>query len=506
LNRIEEHAVNPAEDPPRPGPTADLPSNGARQLQKAPGGLARILVTNDQPEMLRLVDGALGDDYRCHFAATVAQAHKELALTEFQLALCDIQMIGGSGLALAEEITEEHPETAVVLITDRDDPEVARRAFTFGVHGVHGYLVKPFWPGQLLITVMNALRRRNLEMSERSFRQNLEDRRQTIIDMAPLAIYVKDREFRYIFANAQADELAGQETGGLLGETDEKFMSAAGLAQTLAIDRRVLDEGTTYEAEEDLGIDGDKRTFQTVKFPLLDEYGQATAVCGICTDVTAQKEAMRLRDALAAAQSQAIDELQLSRQETVERLTKAIELHDLSTGGHVTRIGKVAAYLASQLGLDPERVELIRLAAPMHDVGKIATAGEILRKPGPLTTEEREEMQHHTTIGHEILANSESELLRLAATIALTHHERYDGSGYPRGLVAEEIPLEGRITAVADVFDALLSERAYRPALTVEATVGIIEAGQGSQFDPQIVDLLIGGLDEVLSLHRESPG
>ncbi len=102
----------------------------------------------------------------------------------------------------------------------------------------------------------------------------------------------------------------------------------------------------------------------------------------------------------------------------------------------------------------------------MHDVGKIATPSEILRKPGPLTPEEREEMKRHTTIGHEILVDSESELLGLAATIALTHHERYDGSGYPQGLVGEEIPLEGRITAIADVFDALLSDRHYRPALT----------------------------------------
>ncbi len=465
-------------------------------------GLARILVTDDQPEMLRLVDRALGEQYRCEFAATIAQAHKKLGSTPFQLALCDIQMTGGSGLALAEEITEEHPEIAVILITDKDDPEVAKKAFGFGGHGVHGYLVKPFWPGQLLITAMNALRRRELEISERAYRHNLEERRQTIIDMAPMPIYVKDGAYRYVFANGQADELAGRERGQLIGQTDEAIMGPEALEQTRADDRKILRDGTTHRAEETLEIGGVERTFQTVKFPLLDEQGLATAVCGISVDVTGQREALQLRDELAAAQQQAIDELRLSHQETIEHLAKAIELHDFSTGVHVDRMARVTAFLARELGLDAERVHLLRLAAPMHDVGKIATPSEILRKPGPLTAREREEMERHTTVGHEILADSESKLLRLAATIALTHHERYDGNGYPRGQIGEEIPLEGRITAVADVFDALLSDRCYRPALPVEAAVKIIEEGRGTHFDPQIVDLLIGRLDEVLALRE----
>jgi putative two-component system response regulator len=353
-----------------------------------------------------------------------------------------------------------------------------------------------------LITAMNALRRRELEHSERAYRLNLEERRQRIIDMAPMPIYVKDDAYRYVFANAQADVLAGQERGQMLGQTDEAIMSAEALGPVRAVDRQILAKGTTYEAEETLEIGGVERTFQTVKFPLFDERGRATAVCGISTDVTAQREALALRDELSAAQQDAIDELHLSRQETVERLTKAIELHDFSTGKHVDQMAKVAALLGTCLGLDAEQVQLLRLAAPMHDVGKIATPSEILRKPGPLTPEEREEMNRHTTIGHEILADSQSELLRVAATIALTHHERFDGSGYPKGLAGTEIPLEGRITAVADVFDALLSDRPYRPALTVAETVEIVKENRGAQFDPQIVDCLLEHLDEALLLRR----
>ncbi len=501
---LERFGVPSRPSPQAPSCQAMAPMSATRAATpaRAKPGMARILVTDDQPEMLRLVDRALGERYRCEFAATVAQAHKKLASTTYQLALCDLQMTGGSGLALAEEITEEHPETAVVLVTEVDDPEVARQAFGFGGHGVHGYLVKPFWPGQLLITAMNALRRRQLEVSESAHRLNLEERRQTIIDMAPMPIYVKDVEYRYIFANAQADDLAGQQRGQLLGQTDEAIMDPEALALTRALDRRILEEGTRHEAEETLVIAGVERTFQTVKFPLLDERGKPNAVCGISTDITAQKEALALRDELSAAQQDAIDELRVSRQETVERLTKAIELHDFSTGKHVDQMANVAALLGTCIGLDAQQVQLLRLAAPMHDVGKIATPSEILRKPGPLTPEERAEMNRHTTVGHEILADSQSELLRVAATIALTHHERYDGSGYPKGLAGTEIPLEGRITAVADVFDALLTDRPYRPALSVEETVEIINENRGTQFDPQIVDCLFEHLEEALSLRR----
>jgi PAS domain S-box-containing protein len=482
-----------------PYPTDSRPP--PRPVRTQPG-LARILVTDDQPEMLRLVDRALGDRYRCEFAGSVSQAHKKLASNRFQLALCDLQMLDGSGLALAEEITEEHPETAVVLITGKDDPEVAARAFGFGGHGVHGYLVKPFWPGQLLITVMNALRRRQLENFESAHRLNLEERRQTIIDMAPMPVYVKDEDLRYVFANAQADGLAGLERGKLLGQTDEAIMSAEALGLTRTIDRQILNKGTTYEAEETLEIGGTERTFQTVKFPLVDEDGKATAVCGISTDVTAQKEALQLRDEMALAQRQAIEELRSSRLETVERLARAIEFHDFSTGQHVTRMAVITAFLGRRLKLDAEFVQLLREAAPMHDVGKIGTSEEILRKPGPLNDEERKEMERHTVVGYEILADSRSQLLQIAATIALTHHERYDGTGYPRGLAGEEIPLEGRITAVADVFDALLSDRCYRPALAVSDAVEIVRDGNGTHFDPQIADLLVDGLDEVLSLRE----
>jgi putative two-component system response regulator len=402
-------------------------------------------------------------------------------------------------LALTEEIIENHPGTAVVLVTGEEDPEVARQAFALGVHG---YLVEPLQPGQLLITVTSALRRRNLENAAKALRLNLERRFQTIIDMAPIPIYVKDTSHHYVVANAKADELAGLKRGRLVGRADAAILSPGATESASGVDGRVLDGGSNYEAEESMVVAGVNRTYKTVKFPLVDPQSQITAVCGISIDITAQKDALRLRDELAATQEQAIEELRLSREETADRLARAIELHDSSTGEHVHRMAVIASFLGDHLGLSADHVQLLRAAAPMHDVGKIGIPGEILRKPGRLSSRERSEMQRHTVIGQAILANSESKLLRMAATIALTHHERFDGAGYPSGLAGMEIPLEGRITAVADVFDALLTDRCYRPALSVTEAVALMEEGRGTQFDPEVVDILLSHLDEALALRR----
>ncbi|MEX2447479.1 MAG: HD domain-containing phosphohydrolase [Solirubrobacterales bacterium] len=460
--------------------------------------LERILATDDRPEVLRLIDRSLGERYACEFAGSVEEAREKLTADgAFQLALCDIQMPGESGLVLVEEIASDHPEMAIVLVTGVDDSEVAKRAFEMGAHG---YLVKPFWPGQLLITTMNALRQRELEIAQRAHSKALEDRLQILMDRAPVPIYIKGSDRRYLLANRVAHEVAGLRPGELIGLGDTDIMPPEAERQVAETDHLVLDQGGTYEAEETLQVGDRLRTFFTVKFPYVDDQGEIAGISGISTDITDKKRAETLAAQLATEQERAIEELRASRQETVERLAKALEVHDDETGRHVNRMATIAALLAARVGLDPDRVLLLRTAAPMHDVGKVATPDGILQKQGPLAPEEREEMERHTTFGYEILADSESELLQLAGTIALTHHERWDGGGYPQGLAGEEIPIEGRIAAVADVFDALLSDRCYRSALSLDDAVEVMREGRGTHFDLQVVDALLGNLEEALSL------
>jgi two-component system, response regulator RpfG len=192
----------------------------------------------------------------------------------------------------------------------------------------------------------------------------------------------------------------------------------------------------------------------------------------------------------------------LAAQETAERLAGAIEMHDPGIDRHLIRMASTAALISVKLGFDADRVALLRAAAPMHDVGKIATPDGVLYKRGELTPSERERMEAHTIIGHQILADSRSDLLKMAATIALTHHERFDGSGYPQGLRSEEIPIAGRIAAVADVLDALLSDRPYRPAISAKEATELIASQRSTHFDPDVVDALLDNFYAILALRR----
>jgi len=185
------------------------------------------------------------------------------------------------------------------------------------------------------------------------------------------------------------------------------------------------------------------------------------------------------------------DELRRAYRETVDRLAQAIGYHDGTTGAHVGRVAAYAAAIACELGLDVKRIELIRCAAPLHDVGKLAIGQQVLAKNGALTGEERQLVERHTEAGHRLLAGSGNELLDTAATIAWSHHERWDGTGYPRGLVGREIPLEGRIVAVADVYDALTSDRPYRPRVSALEARNYIAERSGQDFDPRVVSAFL---------------
>jgi putative two-component system response regulator len=185
-------------------------------------------------------------------------------------------------------------------------------------------------------------------------------------------------------------------------------------------------------------------------------------------------------------------DLDQARLETLERLALAGEYRDDNTHEHAERVGRTAAHLAEALGRSADEIELLRRAAPLHDIGKIGVPDAILLKPGRLDPSEYGLMQTHAAIGHQILSGSGSRVLRLSADIARTHHERWDGCGYPAGLAGDAIPLAGRITALADVFDALTHQRPYKDAWPIDAAVAEIRLGAGRHFDPAAVEVFEG--------------
>jgi putative two-component system response regulator len=183
----------------------------------------------------------------------------------------------------------------------------------------------------------------------------------------------------------------------------------------------------------------------------------------------------------------------------------AIEHWDPGTGTHVERMSRYARLIAGGVGFDEDRCEVIRLAAQMHDVGKVGLPDGILFKPGRLSPAEFDVVKSHTARGAEILRRCDTAVLGMAAVVARTHHEWWDGAGYPDGLAGQQIPIEGRIAAVADVFDALVSRRVYKPAYTIEQALGALKQGRGHQFDGELVDVFLASMDGVGEIHAAFP-
>jgi putative two-component system response regulator len=326
-----------------------------------------ILVVDEEEAVRRMLHRLLNRrGYQADTAGSLEEAIEKLNAREFALVLADLNMSAGSGLELLGHMSRSHPNTAAVMVTGVDDPEIAGRALD---EGAFGYVIKPFEANEIIIAIVNALKRRALEIENRRHRGRLEE-------------MVQER-------------------------TSELWTAVSQL----------------------------------------------------------EKAHLRIRK---------------SQEETVYRLSLAAEFRDDETANHIQRMSRYCALLARKVDDDEDRVELIRVASIMHDVGKIGIPDSILLKPGRLTEEERAIMETHAELGHRILSGSESDLLELAAAIAVTHHERVDGSGYPNGLTGEDIRLEGRIAAIADVFDALSTDRVYRKAFPLGKAVETMREQRGN--------------------------
>ena len=207
-------------------------------------------------------------------------------------------------------------------------------------------------------------------------------------------------------------------------------------------------------------------------------------------EIEVEKRTEQLRRSMEKIKAASLD--------TINRLSMAAEYKDEDTGAHIQRMSNYAAAVARRIGLKDQSVQAILYAAPMHDLGKIGIPDRILLKPGKLEPDEWKIMKQHTTIGAQILNESSSAFIRLGKVIALTHHEKWDGTGYPYGLKGKEIPLTGRIVAIADVFDALISKRPYKEPFSLEKSFAILEENSGAHFDPEVVRAFFTVKDEIL--------
>jgi len=235
-----------------------------------------------------------------------------------------------------------------------------------------------------------------------------------------------------------------------------------------------------------------------------------------------QDQLRNYSQSLEAAVRQRTAELEASRQDVIHCLARAAEFRDNDTGQHIVRVGRYCRIIGAELGMDPAALDLLEQAAKLHDIGKIGIPDSVLLKPGKLTPEqfalmqkhsnfgkkiiegisrgEHDQLRQHAELGSQILRAGRSPLLKLAMKIALTHHERWDGSGYPLGLAGTDIPLEGRITAVADVFDALSAKRPYKPAFPLDKCLTIMAEGRGTHFDPRVLDAFFARREAIIEV------
>jgi putative two-component system response regulator len=214
------------------------------------------------------------------------------------------------------------------------------------------------------------------------------------------------------------------------------------------------------------------------------------------------KRTLQLQQAFEELKS-ASEKIKKASLDTTVRLSQAAEYKDKETGSHIKRMGYYTVAIAKAMGLPRQDIEAILYAAPMHDVGKIGIPDRILLKPGSLDEQEWEVMKQHTVIGRNILSGSDSHVIQMADQIASAHHEKWDGSGYPGGLKGSEIPLWGRISAIADVFDALTTERPYKKAFSLEDSMEILKQCRGTHFDPDVFDAFFAIKEEILSIRRK---
>lgn len=214
----------------------------------------------------------------------------------------------------------------------------------------------------------------------------------------------------------------------------------------------------------------------------------------------AMKNQNKILDGMVKVRTQ---ELNDTRLEVIRRLGRAAEYRDDMTGFHIVRMSRYSQQLALAAGMNEADAEVLLNASPMHDIGKIGIPDNVLLKPGKLDAEEWRIMQTHVDIGVEILSGSDSELMNMAAEVAQNHHEKWDGSGYPRAFAGEDIPLVGRIVAIADVFDALTTERPYKNAWSIEKAVEFLTEQKGKHFEPRLVDLFIGILSDILKIREQ---
>lgn len=433
------------------------------------------------------------------YVETAANGGAGLALYQtgkFDLVITDILMPGMNGVIMIQKIKELSPDQPFIVTSACEESNYLLDLINLGVAQ---FLLKPMKTDQIIEVlhevVRNIYNARKVEEFTVNLKQELVhqttllEQYKEIVDIA-MIVTKTDLNGEITYANEAFCKTCGYSCDEIKAK-GHNILRHPDMTEEFYEDlwETILGKQTWRGTIKNLKKNGTHYITDTTIKPILDEFGEIIDFISISYDVT---ELFDLNE-----------EIWQTQHEMLSLLGEVGETRSEETGNHVRRVAKYARLLGQFRGLDDEEITLLYRASPMHDIGKIGIPDRILLKPGKLESDEYEIMKTHSELGYKILKNSKRPLLQAAAIIAHEHHEKWDGSGYPRSLLGEQIHIYGRIIALADVFDALSCERVYKPAWPMEKIIEFIRSERGKHFDPILVDLLMGNIDSFISIAQE---
>lgn len=445
----------------------------------------RVLYAEDDPKTQSIFKGIL-ETLFVHVATT---SNGNEALESFQnekpdLVVTDINMPEKDGLELSNQIKSASPETPIIIISAYNDYSKLSKAIELGIDG---YILKPIEAEQFIEQIDRVVKKLDFANKSRRHETLLREYKEAIdrssivskTDPKGIITYVNDAFVQ--ISQFEIHELLGK-PHNIIRHPDMPASAFADLWQTVKAKKPW--RGIVKNRKKD----GSAYYVKTLVNPILNEKGEIEEFIAIRQDIT---ELESYRQNLEERLQESMQEIIETQKEIVYTMGAIGEKRSKETGVHVKRVAHYSYMLARLYGLSEKESQLLKQASPMHDIGKVGIPDSVLQKPGPLNEEEWAIIKTHSSIGYEMLKHSKRDILKAAAIIAHEHHERWDGKGYPRGLKGNDIHIFGRITAIADVYDALGHDRVYKKAWPIEQIIEFLQNERGKQFDPVLTDIFL---------------
>lgn len=425
-----------------------------------------------------------------------AEALALYEIYDIDMIITDINMPNMNGIELIKHIRKENESIPIIMTTAQNESSFLIESIKLKVDG---YILKPLNIFELIEDIDKQIEKLQVKKELEQSKKSLEEYKQAIDDSA--IVSKTDPQGIITYVNKAFCEITGYTEEELLGKSHNIVRHPDTPSSVFKVLWTTIQNKKPWNGIiKNKKKDGTPYYVKTSISPIIDNKGEVVEYIGIRQDIT---ELELYREDIEKQLDEATKEIIDTQKEVVYTMGAIGETRSKETGLHVKRVAEYSYLLAVLYGLDQKEAALLKQASPMHDIGKVGIPDAILNKPGKLTPEEFETMKDHAVLGYEMLQHSNKSILKAAAIVAQQHHEKWDGNGYPNRLKGEEIHIYGRITAIADVFDALGHDRVYKKAWELEKIFELFKNERGKHFDPQLIDIFFSNIDKFLKIKDE---